>query len=194
MVPGSDDLPQNVADNNIPESGQKISKWCTNTAENTGKIKNEADIPKSDYAYDNFSEEAQRNEFHTRYKDSKDVVGDIMKKDSLDAVDLRGAMDEWKNLMDEGSPESLSKANRLGMKISNQGREGGREIQVFAEQEMYKIYGSDIEVPLNPAIVITEDSKSGNEFFSAVCNDNEINCISAEGKSKVYEPLSSGIF
>ncbi len=30
-------------------------------------------------------------------------------------------------------------------------------------QEIYKIYGSDIVLPLNPDTVITEDSKSGND-------------------------------
>lgn len=58
-------------------------------------------------------------------------------------------------------------------------------------QEIYKIYGSDIVLPLNPDTVITEDSKSGNEFFSAVCKNNEIKCISAEGKSKVYATLKN---
>lgn len=39
--------------------------------------------------------------------------------------------------------------------------------------------------------VIVEDSNSGFDFFSSVCNDLGIKCISAEGKTKIYNLIKS---
>lgn len=41
---------------------------------------------------------------------------------------------------------------------------------------------------IKPSMIITEDSNSGNDFFSKTCNSN-IKCISAKGKSKVYKSI-----
>lgn len=56
--------------------------------------------------------------------------------------------------------------------------------------EIYPLYSSsEISRPERPTLIITEDSNSGNEFFSHVAKINEIRCISAEGKSKVIENI-----
>lgn len=41
------------------------------------------------------------------------------------------------------------------------------------------------ELPFKPEIIITEDSKSGNQFFTAVASNHNIQCISANGKSNI---------
>ena len=50
--------------------------------------------------------------------------------------------------------------------------------------EFYKIYNIDTVKDFHPDIVITEDSNSGFDFFSALFQDH---CISAEGKSNITE-------
>lgn len=112
----------------------KTGKWRTNTAEKTGKIKNPDDIPIKDYAYHEFTEEAQKKVFDQRYADVDDVVGELLKPDHpFDEVDVRGAQQEWAKLMDAGDEQSLKKANRLGRKIASETREGGRVVQALAE-------------------------------------------------------------
>ena len=52
--------------------------------------------------------------------------------------------------------------------------------------EFYRIYG-DITYSqhITPELVITEDSNAGYQFFHDVCSKNNIECISANGKSKI---------
>lgn len=57
--------------------------------------------------------------------------------------------------------------------------------------EFFQIYGKPVGTgTLKPAIVITEDSNSGFQFFQAVCAENGIFCESAGGKSNIFKMLS----
>ncbi len=57
-------------------------------------------------------------------------------------------------------------------------------------QEFYHIYGEDNTSIIKPSKVITEDSNSGYQFFEAVCRDNDVDCISAGGKSNVATKIA----
>ena len=132
-VPGANPM-QFFGGGKTDTGGWKTGKWRTNTAEKTGKIKNPDDIPVKDYAYHEFTEEAQKKAFDQRYADVDDVVGELLKPDHpFDEVDVRGAQQEWAKLMDAGDEQSLKKANRLGRKIASETREGGRVVQALAE-------------------------------------------------------------
>ena len=54
--------------------------------------------------------------------------------------------------------------------------------------EFYPIYNPEI-VERKPETIIVEDSNSGYEFFSALCNKEGMKCISAKGKSNVYAAI-----
>lgn len=58
-------------------------------------------------------------------------------------------------------------------------------------QELFHIYErSDYQKSIQPRLVIAEDSNSGYEFFSHVCEDSKYaDCISAKGKSNVFSTL-----
>ena len=57
--------------------------------------------------------------------------------------------------------------------------------------ELYQMYGVDsYEKQVNPDIVITEDSNSGYQFFSRVCEENDLDCESMNGKSNVFHYLN----
>lgn len=57
--------------------------------------------------------------------------------------------------------------------------------------EFYRLYGADTyENEVKPELVITEDSNSGYQFFSSVCNENQLNCESMDGKSNVFHFLN----
>ena len=53
--------------------------------------------------------------------------------------------------------------------------------------QFYRIYESDLESIPKPELAIIEDSNAGYEFFENVCKENEIPCVSANGKSNVYK-------
>ncbi len=53
----------------------------------------------------------------------------------------------------------------------------------------YPLYAQTTAQPGRPDIVIVEDSHSGFEFFSAVCKRYGIQCISANGKGRVYQAI-----
>ena len=54
--------------------------------------------------------------------------------------------------------------------------------------EFYRIYGNlSPEAEIHPKQVITEDSNAGYQFFQKVCEDNEIKCASAGGKSQILQ-------
>lgn len=58
--------------------------------------------------------------------------------------------------------------------------------------EMYRIYGAEeVMLPIKPEIIVTEDSNSGYDFFRAVCQESDICCKSANGKSNLKEVLQS---
>lgn len=57
--------------------------------------------------------------------------------------------------------------------------------------EFYRLYGTDVyEKRVNPEIVITEDSNSGYQFFKQVCQENQLDCESMNGKSNVFHYLN----
>ena len=51
------------------------------------------------------------------------------------------------------------------------------------------LYERNTNSILKPELVIVEDSKSGYQFFKNVCNQFSIPCISAEGKSKIFNEI-----
>lgn len=56
--------------------------------------------------------------------------------------------------------------------------------------ELFHIYAYDgYNESVKPTVVITEDSNSGFQFFSNICNGRQIKCISANGKSNIFQML-----
>ena len=57
--------------------------------------------------------------------------------------------------------------------------------------EIYRMYDNPYKgaLPFLPEVIITEDEKSGYQFFRNVSEDNNINCISAGGKSNILRIL-----
>lgn len=53
----------------------------------------------------------------------------------------------------------------------------------------YPLYNTNINEFPKPDCVITEDSNSGFQFFTEICKDYSINCISAQGKSNIYKKI-----
>lgn len=51
----------------------------------------------------------------------------------------------------------------------------------------YRIYGKSEFDGAKPQVVIVEDSNSGYEFFAGLCKNSGIPCISAGGKSNIYD-------
>lgn len=58
-------------------------------------------------------------------------------------------------------------------------------------QQMYRIYTNVEQIPVEPQSIIVEDSNSGFEFFTAVAKNLQIECESAQGKTKLYTVLKS---
>ena len=105
----------------------KTSKFYTNTSEKKGWQDN---LDKRDYEYRATNAEEQLDYFNRKFKDSKDIVRDLVELDHFNDGDMRGAMKTMEDLM-EGSIDDIRKANRLGNKISFEGREGGRVVQAM---------------------------------------------------------------
>lgn len=134
----------------------KTSKFRTNTAESMGWGKNPEDLPAKDYAYRVYSEAEQNADAIDRYKDSQNIMSDLLSKDydSFDEVDVKAAMNEIQSLMDQGNTRD---ANRLAKRLAYEGREGGRKVQAFAEynkntaggalQEAAKVQEDDVLKP-----------------------------------------------
>ena len=53
----------------------------------------------------------------------------------------------------------------------------------------YRIYGDAVFDGSKPDVVVVEDSNSGFEFFSALCQRSSIPCVSAGGKAKIYDTV-----
>ena len=57
--------------------------------------------------------------------------------------------------------------------------------------EFYRIYGTDTWTnPVKPEMVLTEDSNSGYQFFSHICQANGLKCESMNGKSNVFHYIN----
>lgn len=55
---------------------------------------------------------------------------------------------------------------------------------------MYKIYTNvNVNESVKVDYIITEDSKSGYQFFKEVYSSEHLQCISADGKSNIYKHL-----
>lgn len=56
--------------------------------------------------------------------------------------------------------------------------------------EFYQLYNKEKfdEMP-SPDVCIVEDSNSGYDFFDKVCKEHNIRCISAEGKSNIFDAI-----
>lgn len=53
--------------------------------------------------------------------------------------------------------------------------------------ELFHIYGlKNYGEVLTPQKVLTEDSNAGYQFFSAVCEENKLECSTSSGKSNIY--------
>ena len=75
--------------------------------------------------------------------------------------------------------------------IRSSGKYGGL-VPVY--HEFYHIYGDEIRnkknlYPICPEILLVEDSNAGYEFFSSVAREKGIQCISANGKSNIFNFL-----
>lgn len=56
--------------------------------------------------------------------------------------------------------------------------------------ETYNIYtGKYSGNKINPDLIVTEDSNSGNDFFNHICKETNIGCTSANGKSNVFKVI-----
>ena len=111
----------------------RTGRWRTNTAEKTGRIKNEKDLPLRNYAYRVFHETEQNEAADLRWGNSKNLAEDLMKVERFDEVDTKAAMHEWQRLMDSGDEKLVRKANWLGVKIDGEVREAGRTEQALVE-------------------------------------------------------------
>ena len=69
--------------------------------------------------------------------------------------------------------------------IRTSGKYGGLRQQY---NEFYRIYGDTTpEIEIHPKYVITEDSNAGYQFFQKVCEENDIKCVTSEGKSGILQ-------
>lgn len=70
-------------------------------------------------------------------------------------------------------------------------RENGKYLGIKSEytlNEFYHIYGQQPQKAFEAEVVITEDSNSGYDFYSKVCEDR-IKCLCAGGKSNILSVL-----
>jgi len=146
----------------------KYSKMRTNSMEKSGQIKNPDDAPIKDYAYRVEHGSEQLDTFNERYKDSKNVVSDLLMKDQFDAADMRGSVHEWEKLMSSDDIKDIRKANRLGKKMAFEGREGGRTVQAIQEMNRNTPGGQlrEAQQTINDAI----DKRSGQGTSEALDN------------------------
>ncbi len=154
----------------------KTSKFRTNTMENTGWLKDENDLPTKDYAYRVFTEAEQKEAALERFKDSQNVVNDLMNTDRFDEVDVKAAMNEMQRLLDDGSADSLRQARRLGEKSAHEARESGRAVQALAEYNKNSASGA-----LNDAFSLQDEN---------VAKWKSKNKKKAEGNSRIAKALS----
>ena len=47
------------------------------------------------------------------------------------------------------------------------------------------------ELPFEPEVIITEDSKSGFQFFKKITSGTDVLCVTADGKSNIYKCLNA---
>ena len=63
---------------------------------------------------------------------------------------------------------------------------GKIEVGKQVYNEMFRLYGEyATDKEINPKVIITEDDKSGYQFFESVCRSLNISCEPAKGKTKI---------
>lgn len=130
-TPGAD--PLQFFANGDTKGEWKIGSWRTNTAEKTGRIKNEEDLPLRNFAFRVFHESEQNEAANLRWGNSKNLAEDLMKVERFDEVDTKAAMHEWQRLMDSDDKMALRKAKWLSIKIDGEVRTAGRTDQALTE-------------------------------------------------------------
>lgn len=130
-TPGADPLQFFANGKNKDE--WRTGRWRTNTAEKTGRIKNEEDLPLRNYAYRVSHEPEQNEAANLRWGNSKNLAEDLMKVERFDEVDTKAAMHEWQRLMDTDDKMALRKAKWLSIKIDGEVRTAGRTDQALSE-------------------------------------------------------------
>ncbi len=112
------------------------------------------------------------NEFVT----SKEFASEIQKTDNYYVIVTRESL--------SALPYSVEEIYG----IRNSGKYGNLR-QVY--NEFFPFYRSKANMKSKlPEIVITEDSNSGFQFFDAVCKEKDIVCVSAGGKSNIFQEVT----
>ena len=111
-----------------------------------------------------------------RFVSSKDFAREVQKGDNYFVIVTREGL--------EALPYSVTEI--YGIKSS--GRYGKLE-SVY--HEFYRIYGSFEKNDSDLGTLLVEDSNSGYEFFSAIAQENSMRCISAKGKSNIFNFVST---
>ncbi|SFR74412.1 hypothetical protein [[Clostridium] aminophilum] len=84
----------------------------------------------------------------------------------------------------EQLPVSVDEIYRLS------GTKNKRFVKIYTEIE--RMYDAPVRryLPFRPQVIITEDKRSGFQFFESVAKKMGISCVSAEGKSQVLSTLN----
>ena len=61
--------------------------------------------------------------------------------------------------------------------------------RVYAQT--HRTYNDDIASGGRPELVVVEDSNAGFEFFAALCEREGVPCVSAAGKSRVFDVVKN---
>lgn len=110
-----------------------------------------------------------------RFVSSKDFAAAIQKTDNYYVIVTREGL--------SALPYSINEIYGI--------RDAGKYGQLKQTyNELYHIYAHNEQgESASPTVVITEDSNAGFQFFSHVCDNRQINCISANGKSNIFQLL-----
>ncbi|MCI8331690.1 MAG: translation initiation factor 2 [Clostridiales bacterium] len=111
----------------------------------------------------------------SRFVSSKDFAAAIQKTDNYYVIVTREGL--------SALPYSVNEIYGI--------RDAGKYGQLKQTyNELYHIYAHyEHDKSVTPTVVITEDSNSGFQFFGHVCSSQQINCISANGKSNIFKLL-----
>ncbi len=111
----------------------------------------------------------------SRFVSSKDFAAAIQKTDNYYVIVTREGLNAL--------PYSVNEIYGI--------RDAGKYGQLKQTyNELFHIYASDgYDESIKPTVVITEDSHSGFQFFSHVCGQRQMHCISANGKSNIFQLL-----
>lgn len=71
------------------------------------------------------------------------------------------------------------------------GRKNKKFIEVYKETDRMYDNPQKRSLPFLPDVIITEDERAGFQFFRHIADDMGIDCVSANGKAKIYTVLKS---